>query len=647
MKDYLGYITVRFLSFIFCILPLQFGLFIGRCIGAVIFFINKKRRVIAYANLKAAFCKEKKPGEIKKIVKGVYRNLGQVFIEILRFPVTDKRYIERFVDFKGLERIEEGVSRGKGTVLLTAHFGNWELSSLAGGLAGLPLSVLAREQKHTRLNDLLNSYRQMAGCKIIKKGFSTRQLVKALRSKEVVGILTDQDAGKLGVFVDFFGRPTSTHSGAFVFAQKTGARILPTFIVRQEGPYHKVDILKPIEFKNGQDSKPDIASAIQEFSHVLESYVRKHPEQWLWVHKRWKSTPYRSILILNDGKAGHLNQSIAVANIIQKHREDRGCRIENTPYNVIDVKYKNNFLRGLFTLCSKFSSSGCQGCMRCAKFCLEKKSYQKLIGTYADIVISCGASLEPLNVLMARENNAKNVIIMKPNLVSSKNFNLAIIPRHDRPRARKNILVTTGSPNRISEELVQEEAQKFSSRLDLKAPFKLGLFLGGNNPDYEMGADLIKNIISQIKAASERFDLEILATTSRRTPKEVASILKEELAKFPRCKLLVVANEKNVDGAVPAILGLSKVVLVSGESISMISEAASSGKYTMVFPLDNKSAQQTRHDKLVRELDKTGFIKLVDPGRIEEGIEKALNPKNHLKRLNDYEKIYNAVGRLL
>ncbi|MCM8782663.1 MAG: lysophospholipid acyltransferase family protein, partial [Candidatus Omnitrophica bacterium] len=359
MKDYLGYIAAKFLSFIFCLLPLRFSLFLGRGIGVLAFFINKKRRVVAYTNLKAAFCKEKGPAELRGLVKKVYQNLGQVLIEVLRFPVINSRYIQKFISIKGLKRLKEIMAQNKGIIILTGHFGNWELSSLIGGFLGFPISVLAREQKHTQLNELLNSYRQMAGCKVIKKGLSTRQLIKALQSGEIVGILADQDAGKLGIFVNFFGRPTSTHSGAFIFARKTGALILPTFIVREKGPYHRIDLLEPIKLKNNQDSDVDIYSAIQEFSNVLESYVRRYPSQWLWVHKRWKSTPQRPILILNDGKPGHLNQSIAVANIIQKYRQDKGTSVENTPYRIVDVRYKNNFLKTLLKICSNFSSSNC------------------------------------------------------------------------------------------------------------------------------------------------------------------------------------------------------------------------------------------------------------------------------------------------
>jgi len=635
MIDYLGYILVKLLSSVFCLLPVRAGLFIGRQFGLLVFILSRKRAAIAYANLKAAFSQEKSPSEIKRISRGVYKNLGQVMVEVLRFPAIDRKYIDKYMSIEGVERVYEARSRNKGAIMLTAHFGNWELLSHVGGFLGFPLSVLAREQKHTRLNELLNSYREVGGSRVIKKGLATRELIKALRANEMIGILGDQDAGKLGTFVNFFGRPTSTHSGTFVFAQKTGATVLPAFIIRQGGPYHRLKVLEPV-------------ASIQEFNSTLEAYVRQFPSQWLWVHKRWKSTPARSIIILNDGKQGHLNQSIAVAEIIQKLRQDKGYCLENTVCKIIDVKYKNRALRALLNFCSSLSGPRCQGCMRCVRFCLEEESYKALISAWGDIIISCGSLAAPVSIFLARELKARNIVIMKPSLASIKRFNLAIVPRHDRPKPRKNVLVTTGSPNRITGALIQKEAARFSSFLNLEKEKRLGLVLGGDNADYKMTPVLIKKVISQIKFISGKLDLEVMVTTSRRTPGAVERLLKDELGDFANCKFLVIANEKNVEGTIPAILGLCNAVIVSGESMSMISEAASSGKEVLVFALEKrKHRKQTRHEALVRELNRAGFIKLTDTEKLIQEIVHSVNVKSPTKYLNDYDKIYNAVGGLI
>jgi len=647
MIDYLGFIAIKFFSFVFCALPIEVGLFIGRGLGRCLFFLNKKRRIIAYANLKAAFSREKSPAEIKKIAKGAYLHLGQIFIEILRFPAMNKEYIRKYINIRGFEIMSRARANNKGIVVITAHFGSWELSNLIGGLLDMPISVLVREQKHSRLNDLLNSYRGLGGCKVITKGASTRQLIRVLKDNEIVGILADQDAGKIGTFVDFFGRPASTHSGAFVFAQKTDAQALPVFMVRENGPYHRVDALEPINLGSGKDAKKDITNAVQEFTSALESYIREHPEQWLWAHKRWKSTPKRSIVILSDGKQGHLNQSVAVANIMKRYRQDRGVSPENTQCKVIEVKYKTKFRNNLLGLCSRFASSRCQGCLRCVRFCLSDKTYKELTSVYADLIISCGNSVAPVSQFLKKELNAKNIVIMKPTGVSEKRFNLAIIPRHDSPKARKNVIITSGSPNGIDRETIAGEADRFSSFVKLSRPDRIGLLLGGGNANYEMKKDMIKEVISQIEAASEELDMDILVTTSRRTPKPVEDMLKSRLSKLPRCKLLVIANEKNIDGTIPAILGMSTIVCVSGESSSMVSEAASSGRHVLVFELKKKQDKRTRHDKLLQEFNRQGFIKIVETDTIGKAIKEAMRSKARSKALNDNEKIYKAVGKLL
>jgi mitochondrial fission protein ELM1 len=162
-----------------------------------------------------------------------------------------------------------------------------------------------------------------------------------------------------------------------------------------------------------------------------------------------------------------------------------------------------------------------------------------------------------------------------------------------------------------------------------------------------MDAGLMREVIAQVRAAAGKLGMEILATTSRRTPPETEKLLKDGLAAEASCRLLIIANQRNMEGAIPAFLGLCDAIIVSGESMSMISEAASSGRPVVAFPLTKRHNRPTRHENLARELNRAGYIRLIDAGRIAEAVESALGSKTAGKRLNDYEKIYNAVGVLL
>ncbi|MBI5124167.1 MAG: hypothetical protein HZA72_01975, partial [Candidatus Omnitrophica bacterium] len=218
MIDYIAYIIVRLLNIILRVVPVSVSLWVGRRFGFIAFLINKKRRLVAYANLKAAFAKETSPRELKIITRKVYENLVQTFLEVLNLTKVNRRYVDKYVKVVNMERIRDAAMSGRGTILLTGHFGDWELSSLVSSVEGFPIMVLAREQKMKRLNELLNALRESNGCKVIRKGMSTKFILKALYAKNIVGILSDQDAGRKGVFVDFFNRPTSCHSGPFEIA---------------------------------------------------------------------------------------------------------------------------------------------------------------------------------------------------------------------------------------------------------------------------------------------------------------------------------------------------------------------------------------------------------------------------------------------
>ncbi|MBN2453902.1 MAG: mitochondrial fission ELM1 family protein [Candidatus Omnitrophica bacterium] len=646
MIDFIACVFIRGLNILFSVVPVDFTLWVGRRLGIVAFWFNKSRRPVAYANLKAAFANEKSPREIRAITKRVYQNMAQTFVEVLNLTKVNKKYYDRYIEIINEDRLRAASVSGRGTILLTAHFGDWELSSLVSSVIGLPILVLVREQKMKRLNELLNRLRESNGCKVIRKGMDVKNLIRALRDKNIVGILADQDAGKAGMFVDFFGRPTSSHSGTMQIAKHTDSIVLPNFIVRTHGPYHKLYIEEAIDFRQ-TDSPNDIRENLQKYMSVLEKYVRQYPDQWLWLHKRWKSTPLRTVLVLSDGKAGHLNQSLSVARQIQKVRFEQGFKESDTKIVVVEVKYKSKAARTALAIAAKFATWRCHGLMGPLRACLQKDSYETLMKTYSDFVVSCGSQAAPVNVYMAKENNAKNIIIMKPDIIGLRQFSLAIIPKHDRPPDRGNVVPTVLAPNLIDRENMRSYGAMLGQKIRIDKDIVLGALIGGDNPDFAMTRDMANKAISGLIEFCKTYDADLLLTTSRRTPKEVEALIKERLGKYNFCKLMVIANEKNIEGAVAGILGLSSIVAVSGESVSMVSEAINSGKKVVIFDLEKKNKGITKYERVLDSLEREGYVNCAHPSDLGTRLSKVWKTVRAIKAVDDRHDITEAIKKLL
>lgn len=663
--DMFLYPTVLVVGFFIRALPPAVGLRLAGMLGAAVYLFYGKRRRIGYVNIKAAFCDRFSPKQIRKVTRMTFQHFAQVLFEVFRFPDIDKGYADRYVASEGLSRIEDALKKGRGAIILTGHFGNWELSGLVGAIRGYPQDVLARQQRYQRLNVLLNSYRERYGRHVIEKGMATREIITALKTNKVVAILSDQDGGMKGSLVNFFGRLASTPQGATAFALKFDSAILPNFCIRQKGPFYRLVVEEPLELEKTGDTAIDIQANLQKFTDILQSYITRYPSQWLWLHKRWKTTPSRRILIISDSKAGHLNQSRAAAKQIRKtvferagqdkritllkralpamdiagqagmNHEPSTITLEDLIYQerIIEVKYRSPVHKAILAICSLFASKNCQGCMRCVKFCLTSDSYGNLMAVYADIVVSCGSSLAPVNRFLCIENMAKGVVVNKPGILPARKFNLCIIPRHDKPKRQPNVLITEGALNLI--DVVPRPTE-----------LSIGLLIGGDTKDFILAEDDMRNVLDAVVEFSEQANAGLMATTSRRTPKDIDGLVKLRLSAVKNCKQLIIANEKNVPQAVADILGASDIVIVSGESVSMVSEAASSGKKVIVFQPQPRKPN-SRHFRFLKNLQDKGFIALCRPEDIFDTVKAASQDEKPQKILNDNALVYEAVKRIL
>ena len=285
--EYFGGVTIAVLV---RYLPRNAMLFLGNLLGDFAFYILRVRRKQVLKNLKLAFGNQKSDIELKKIARETYKNLGKTLLEFLQLPRMNGTKIKRVVDTSELSKIDAILRHGNGAILLGAHFGNWELLGAAFGLGGYSVNVIGRLSDNKKIGHIIDRYRRLVGMKVIQKNDPIRKVLRALSNNELVAILMDQNTRKDMVFVDFFGRPAATAKGVAVFALRTGVPVVPAFIVR-EGKYHKILIGNPIYAHSSENTDDDIQRYTAQFSKVIESYIKQYPDQWFWLHNRWKTQP--------------------------------------------------------------------------------------------------------------------------------------------------------------------------------------------------------------------------------------------------------------------------------------------------------------------------------------------------------------------
>jgi KDO2-lipid IV(A) lauroyltransferase len=230
--------------------------------------------------------------ERRRVLLGNFRSLGRMLADFASFPRWNRGNIERLIVYDGFENYAEAKKKGKGVLFLTAHFGNWELSSFAHGVYGHPLNFVVRQMDNPLLDALINHYRCMSGGRAIYKHEFARETMRALHRGEAVGILMDQNMlpGE-GAFVDFFGRAACTTTGPARIARKTGAAIVLGLVI-WDADLKKYRLrFEPVEWIKRDDPEEEVIINTAHFTRLIEEFVRRYPDQWLWVHRRWKTRP--------------------------------------------------------------------------------------------------------------------------------------------------------------------------------------------------------------------------------------------------------------------------------------------------------------------------------------------------------------------
>lgn len=282
MTEILEYWLARAILALLEFAPLPVAKALGRACASLLDLAVPRLRRIALKNLELAGFKQR-----DEIVDGVFDSIGRLLVAFARFPRISHANIDQWIRYEGLEHFTEAKKRGRGILFATAHLGNWELSAFAHGLMTEPMNIVVRSLDNRRIDALVEARRRLSGNRVIEKWDSARQILRALHRNEAVGILVDQNVQPHeGVFIDFFGVPACAGSAFVKIAAHTGAIVIPGFALWMHNEQRYVlRFYPPVEITG------DVAADTQRLHSAIESLIREYPDQWLWIHRRWKTRP--------------------------------------------------------------------------------------------------------------------------------------------------------------------------------------------------------------------------------------------------------------------------------------------------------------------------------------------------------------------
>jgi KDO2-lipid IV(A) lauroyltransferase len=282
----LNYILYRIGQFFALRLPLRLAYKIAVFLCNLRYPFARADRKYVRANLEAIF-PEKSYTEIRRIRRAVFRNFAKYLVDFFRLCRLDKEYIDKNIRLENLHYLDEALSRGRGVIALSIHIGNWELAGVTTALLGYPIWAVALSHRHRKVNEFFNSQRQAKGLKVIPIGRAVRQCLSLLNNNAMVALLGDRNIAGRGLAMEFLGRVTLLPIGPASFSLKTGAPIVPGFMLRQKDDKFILRFEQPIELLPSGNTQKDVSSLIKKYKVVMERYIRQYPEQWYMFRKFW------------------------------------------------------------------------------------------------------------------------------------------------------------------------------------------------------------------------------------------------------------------------------------------------------------------------------------------------------------------------
>ena len=279
--------AVKCLSVVVHVMPRRPGLALGEALGHLFYLLHGRRRQLAVENLRVAF-PSRTEDECRAVLRATFGHLGRQVVELFNVEVMSGTEMMELVEVEGEERVEQARAQGKGVMYYTGHFGYWELLVMDHSLRFTPLVVVARTLDNPMLDRILERIRTRVGTRVVPRQGAVRGLLRALLDRGSVGVMIDQHIqDRSAVMVDFFSRPAATTSAIAALALRTGAPVIPAFGLPLPGGRYRMVYEAPIELPADDDPDP-VRTYTQRCTDVLEMYVRRYPELWLWMHRRWR-----------------------------------------------------------------------------------------------------------------------------------------------------------------------------------------------------------------------------------------------------------------------------------------------------------------------------------------------------------------------
>jgi KDO2-lipid IV(A) lauroyltransferase len=290
LKYELEYLLTRLVGFFAKLVPLKLAHFIGDRLGDLFFWVIRIRKKVALRNLEASFSHEKSERELKQILHRNYRHFGRVLMEFAQIPLLKRDTILERIPIHNIQLVFEAIGQGKGLMILSGHFGNWEYMAAALANVGPQLYCVFKEQKNLAVDNIIKQFRMNVGLRPFKvKGGAAKGILNALKEKNAVLILIDQDAGRKGEMIKFLGRPASTARGPALIAIKHRVPVIMAFGIREKDGLIRVHLEKFPDIDQFSDNDEGVKQFLIGYNKILEQYIRQYPAQWFWLHRRWKT----------------------------------------------------------------------------------------------------------------------------------------------------------------------------------------------------------------------------------------------------------------------------------------------------------------------------------------------------------------------